>query len=122
MPRAESSSDEGYYYQEEPESVALCIGSQVQTLRSPLHIVCLVLNILLPGWGTMVSAFSCVHKQPAAATDNFGAAEPKKCCSCGTFTDGMLQFYLAPLLFGWIWSIMFGVAIYQKGRDSRRLN
>lgn len=81
------------------------------TLKSPMHIVCLIMNIFLPGWGTMVSAYSCVHAI---------REEGQKCCSCGTFSDGMLQFYLAPLLFGWVWSILFGVAIYKKGRDHHK--
>ena len=82
------------------------------TLKSPMHIVVLVMNIFLPGWGTMVSAFSCVH----TARD----PDDQSCCSCGTFTDGMIQFYLAPLLFGWIWSIVFGISIYRKGRDHHK--
>ena len=94
--------------------MTLCSGSVVQTLKSPMHIVCLILNIFLPGWGTMVSAFSCVHA-PIKVD-----GEVQKCCSCGTFSDGMIQFYLFPLLFGWIWSIIFGIAIYKKGRDHHK--
>ena len=56
----------------------------------------------------MISAFKCTHaiRDPQA---------PK--FSCGTFTDGMFQFYLSPVLFGWIWSILFGIGLYKKGRD-----
>ena len=90
----------------------MCEGSAVFTLKSPWHIICLVMNILLPGWGTMLSASVCVH----AVKDS----ERGK-CSCGTFTDGMFQFYLSPIIFGWIWSIVFGIALYRKGRDFNRL-
>ena len=113
MFRAESSSSEPYGYgEEENEDVVMCDGSQVFTLKSPMHIVCLVLNIILPGFGTMISASACTHAV---------REEKSKNCSCGTFTDGLIQFYLSPLLFGWVWSIIFGVAIYRKGRDFRKL-
>lgn len=60
----------------------------------------------------MISAFKCTH----ALADS---DEPK--FNCGTFTDGMFQFYLAPVLFGWIWSILFGIALYKNGRDFNKL-
>ena len=89
----------------------MCRGAQIFVLKPPLYIVCFVLNCLLPGWGTMISAFSCTHMIP----------DPKSKFSCGTFTDGMFQFYLSPVLFGWIWSIIVGWNIYKKGRDLRIL-
>ena len=84
--RAESSSDEAryrskYYGSDDNESLLLCCGSQVQTLKSPLHIICLILNILLPGWGTMISASACTHARKDTAQGS---------CTCGTFCDGML--------------------------------
>ena len=33
----------------------------------------------------------------------------------------MFQFYLCPLLFGWIWSIIVGWNIYKKGRDFKAM-
>ena len=87
----------------------MCGGSEVFTLRAPWHIVCLVLNIVLPGWGTMISASACTHA--VKEIDGKGS------CSCGTFVDGFFQFLLGPLIFGWVWSIFFGIALYKKGRD-----
>ena len=109
MSRAESSSDGVYGGLDEgsSEDLLMCKGSQIFVLKSPMHIVCFVLNCLLPGWGTMISASSCTH----------AVRDPERKCSCGTFTDGMFQFYLCPLLFGWIWSIIVGWNIYKKGRD-----
>ena len=111
--RADSSSSEGYYYpKEENDEIVCCDGSQVYTLKGSMHIVCLILNILLPGLGTIVSCFVCVH----AIRD-----EERSKCNWGTLVDGIIQFYTSPLIFGWIWSIIFGIAIYRKTRDFNRL-
>lgn len=109
----DSSSSDYNVFGDENDDLVMCEGSQVYTLASPMHIVCLILNIFLPGWGTMISASACTH-----------ATEDKKSsrCSCGTFTDGMFQFYLSPVIFGWIWSIVFGIAIYRKGRDFHKIS
>jgi len=90
----------------------MCKGSKLFVLRSPMHIVCFVINCVLPGWGTMISASSCTHAVPDVASSG---------CSCGTFSDGLTQFLLAPLLFGWIWSIIFGWNLYKKGREFKKL-
>ena len=78
--RGNSSDDDTWVENTGHEDIVMCEGSQVYTLRSPMHIICLILNIILPGWGTMISASRCVH----AIRDN-----KSKSCSCGTFTDGM---------------------------------
>ena len=93
---------------QENEEIVCCDGSQVYTLRGSYHIVCLILNIILPGWGTILSSNACVHAVKDAE---------RGCCNWGTFVDGMIQFYTAPLIFGWFWSIIFGVALYRKTRD-----
>ena len=88
--------------------LALTCGSEIYTVRAPIHILCLILNILLPGTGTMLSAISCLH----AVKEHKNMS-----CSCGTFADGLLQLLLGPLIFGWVWSIFFGIALYKKGRN-----
>ena len=108
--RGESSSSEAYYPEADlHEDIVCCDGSTIYTMKSPMHIICLVLNILIPGSGTIISACSCVHAVKDAESDskwNFG-----------TVVDGIIQFYTSAILFGWIWSIIFGIALYKKGRD-----
>ena len=43
------------------ENDMTCEQATVYTLKSPMHIFCLVLNILLPGFGTMASSCRCLH-------------------------------------------------------------
>eukprot|EP00347_Sterkiella_histriomuscorum_P017463 403349270 len=55
---------------------------------------CLVLNIFLPGFGTMLNACMGVHVAQG-------------------LLYGLLQILLAPLLIGWVWSIVYGIKIVQ---------
>ena len=61
--------------------------------------LCLILNIILPGVGTMINACCGVR------------------CFSGIFV-GILQILTIPLLlFGWIWSICYGLEIYRISGD-----
>ena len=63
------------------DDIVCCDGSHVYTLRAPMHIVCLILNILFPGFGTIISACSCAHavKDPDSSR-----------CNYGTIVDGVI--------------------------------
>lgn len=56
----------------------------------------LILNIFFPGWGTMVSA--CLGSE----------------CRTATVLLGLLQLILAPLIIGWVWSIIWGLGLRKK--------
>lgn len=64
--------------------------------RRPWGIICMVMNILLPGSGTFIAA---------------GNMEETR-----LFTHGVLQVVLTPLLVGWLWSIVWGVLLFTKSR------
>ena len=76
-----------------------CSNLHKNTIRrvpKPWHIVLLILNVIFPGWGTMISA----------------------CCdgkfdSC-TFLVGLVQLLTSFLLIGWLWSIYWGWLIFRK--------
>ena len=74
----------------------LCEKSVVKC-PEPWPLVFLILNIILPGWGTMMSSY---------------------CDKEGLNTDaliiGFLQFLTAFIIIGWIWSIVWGVRIWTK--------
>ena len=88
------------------EDWAVCDGSIIADLRRPWHLVCFVLNIFAPGIGTMLSAFSSLHDKTYQSTE--------RRVNFGTLVDGILQQLLTVVLVGWVWSILFGYALYVK--------
>ena len=73
-----------------------CQASVVK-VQEPMHIVCFILNIFLPGVGTIISAFM--------GSDGLNTS---------ALVFGLLQFFLAWTLVCWIWSIVHGWWIYEK--------
>lgn len=82
----------------------VCDGSHVHALRKPWHLVCLICNIVIPGTGTILSAFGAIHERKG----EYGAI------AWGTLLDGLLQQALSVLIIGWVWSVLFGIALYRK--------
>ena len=65
-----------------------------------IALVVLILNIVAPGIGSIVAAYY----------------DPKGCnCKCATF--GVLQMLLAIVIAGIVWSIVQGIAIYNKSNN-----
>ena len=62
--------------------------------------VVLVLNIFMPGVGTILAAYY----------------DPNG-CNCKAITCGIFQMLTVCILVGWIWSIVQGNAIYQKSKE-----
>lgn len=62
--------------------------------RKPWGIICLVMNIFLPGTGTMMAASN--QEVPRY------------------FVFGLLQLLLFWTVVGWVWSIVVGVLIFVK--------
>ena len=80
---------------------AKAVGScklAVVKVDPPMHIVLFVLNIVWPGLGSMISA--CMDK---------------KGFHTNAFIYGLLQFLFAWTIVCWIWSIVHGYWIFEKG-------
>ena len=71
---------------------------RVSKVPEPFHIVCLVLNIILPGVGTLVAIF----------------AQEKKKFVVDKVIIGIVQLITAPFIVGWLFSIFWGWLIYQR--------
>jgi hypothetical protein len=76
---------------------SMALSDNVPTVtRSPIGILALILNIVLPGIGTIVAG---VIAKESMVRD---------------IIIGVLQLVLSGLLIGWIWSVIWGVLIFQK--------
>jgi len=71
----------------------------VLKVKKPFHIVCCVLNIFAPGWGTCLSACECVNGE------KFNLA---------VLLIGLLQFFFFWTFVLYVLSIVHGCWIYDK--------
>ncbi|CAH1792093.1 unnamed protein product [Owenia fusiformis] len=84
-------------------------------------IICLVLNILLPGTGTILSGFGtfCCGRQRLVAADKTATSTETLCTN---FWVGTAQlFTISFMLVGWLWSISWGVLMVIHALEKRRL-
>ena len=79
---------------------AKAIGSckkAVVKVQPPMHIILFILNIVFSGWGTMISA--CMDKK----------------LNGDALLYGILQWLFCWTVVCWIWSIVHGYWIFEKG-------
>ena len=82
-----------------PETDECCADAN-PLVPQDIALVALILNIISPGVGSIVAAYF----------------DPKGCnCKCATF--GILQMLLAIVIAGIVWSIVQGLAIYNKSNS-----
>lgn len=73
----------------------LSLAKDVPKVDEPFPIVCFILNIVFPGFGTILCGI-------------VGGMHMK------SIIYGILQMVLASVLIGWIWSILWGYIIYKR--------
>ena len=79
----------------------MCCSEEDINITNPfMATACLILNIFLPGIGTIVNACSGVQ-------------------ICPGLLWGILQILTAPILIGWIWSIFYGIQIVEVAGKAR---
>ena len=71
-------------------------NQNVPSVPRSMGLLCLILNIVLPGWGTIIAA---IQADDAA-----------------TILLGVLQFLLTPGVVGYIFSVWWGVLIFNKSK------
>jgi hypothetical protein len=74
--------------------------SKIPCLSKTWAIIILIINIFLPGWGTIVLGCLSEHH------------------SSYFILIGFLQFLLAGLIIGWIWAIITGVKVLNKSASN----
>jgi len=77
------------------------IFPHIPKVNKCLAIFILILNIILPGFGTML--LGCCLPE--------GFTEEKGVVCCSLVCTGILQLILTACLIGWIWSIAFGAVV-----------
>ncbi len=75
------------------------ILGMVSKVPAPFPIIVLILNIIFPGWGTILSAF-------IDERSNKNMVE--------TLLIGLVQFFFSWTIVGWIFSIVWGYLIYKR--------
>uniref|UniRef100_A0A7E4UVX5 Protein stum homolog n=1 Tax=Panagrellus redivivus TaxID=6233 RepID=A0A7E4UVX5_PANRE len=113
------------YFCEEPHSYI--ISEQRDLKRPPSHgifrksipcmntstaVFCCIVNFLLPGVGTIIASFSTCSEETCFESDS-----PRVVLMYMNIITGMLQLMLAPLLIGYIWSILWGITFIQLSKQ-----
>ncbi|XP_014665281.1 PREDICTED: protein SPEC3-like [Priapulus caudatus] len=95
------------------------IRSSIPVLPRWLSVVCLVLNIVLPGTGTMLggaSVFCCSSTRVQNGKDDANLRT-----FCVSLWVGIAQMFTVTfLLVGWFWSISWGVYMVSLTREAKR--
>ena len=77
----------------------LCIKGDTGDVNETLGLLCLILNIFIPGSGTVLSGIAS-----------------SKGLNCTAVLIGLVQFLLFFTLVAWIWSICHGYHIYVRSK------
>lgn len=82
---------------------------------------CLVLNIIVPGFGTVISGL-LVHCMGSTRFATVTSTENRWASTCTNFVVGLMQLYtLTFCLVGWFWSIGWGVIMVSVSEQHRAL-
>jgi len=75
-------------------------------------IACMVINCILPGFGTITASFGslCCADYSDTETNRFQMF-------CINFWFGWMQFILIVFGIGWVWSVLWGVAFVQLAKN-----
>ncbi len=85
---------------QQAESWWVRIRDSLPALNPALAVLILIVNIFLPGIGTMI--LGCINKD----------------CNWQHILVGFLQLITAGIIIGWIWSIWWGILLVQRSTKS----
>ncbi|XP_075919636.1 uncharacterized protein LOC116939749 [Petromyzon marinus] len=93
----------------------------IPAMSVPLAVLCLLLNIILPGSGTVLSAISlccCAAEVGEARVARGGGGSDAASLACLNLWVGVSQLLTVTfLLVGWLWSVTWGVAMVVVAGD-----
>ena len=79
----------------------MCCEDHILGTSPCMGLILLILNCALPGVGTIISAFMFEGH----------------CIECTALLCGIIQLVFFEVLFGWVWSIIWGCQIYSKANN-----
>ncbi|XP_033861067.2 protein stum homolog [Acipenser ruthenus] len=87
------------------------IKGVILIITTPLAVICLVLNIVIPETGTVVSGLTLLCcSVPPALTGGVVGNDERLALVCFNLWVGLAQLFTVTfLLIGWVWSITWGV-------------
>ncbi|KAJ8361442.1 hypothetical protein SKAU_G00179670 [Synaphobranchus kaupii] len=93
----------------------------IPTLSKHLAIICLLLNILLPGTGTMLAGLALLCC-PQSTRKRQGQEADRLVLACINLWVGLSQLFTVTfLLIGWLWSLAWGVLLLQQSYQSSKV-
>ena len=104
--RKEDESSE-YGFDSDLSLWALCNPIRIPVVKKKWHIVLCVLNFIIPGTGTMLTAFPSILDK-SEQIEEFQWA---------LLIDGLLMFVLSIVIVGYLWSAWAGLTIYKKRKE-----
>uniref|UniRef100_A0A914QVP7 Uncharacterized protein n=1 Tax=Panagrolaimus davidi TaxID=227884 RepID=A0A914QVP7_9BILA len=74
-------------------------------------VFCSMLNVVIPGLGTIISAFTVWDSQTCYESESSPTA-----VFCLNILAGILQLLLTPLIVGYLWSVFWAILFIQLSR------
>ncbi|XP_058881043.1 protein SPEC3-like [Acipenser ruthenus] len=97
------------------------IVGAIPIMTTPLAVICLLLNIVIPGTGTVLSGLTLLCRPvPSALAGGVGGSDERLALVCLNLWVGLAQLFTVTfLLIGWVWSITWGVIMLSLSSQRR---
>ncbi|XP_072907611.1 protein SPEC3-like [Hemitrygon akajei] len=86
------------------------ITTAIPYMSRPMAVTCLLLNIIVPGTGTILAGFTLVCCSDPGTPTGSRSSDERLALFCLNVWVGVSQLFTVPfLLVGWLWSIVWGI-------------
>ncbi|XP_043552784.1 protein SPEC3-like [Chiloscyllium plagiosum] len=105
---------------DDPEMKPTKITGAIPCMSRSMAVFCLILNIILPGTGTILSGFTLLCCSEPATPTGRKTSDEMMALVCLNVWVGISQLFTVPfLLVGWLWSITWGVMMINLSYEQR---
>ncbi|XP_055495336.1 protein stum-like [Leucoraja erinacea] len=118
--RVEEEEESSENDTDDPQMKPTKITAAIPYMSRPLALGCLLLNIIVPGTGTIVSGLSLLCCSEPATPTGSKSSDETLALVCLNVWVGISQLFTVPfLLVGWLWSIIWGVMMINLSYEQR---